>query len=132
MSKTFLGKGHLFEVRTGQWKLCPVPNWILRSAAELGKKNRVGSSSSGMVQRGAWLSYSWAQEEGREFITSSWKTSFSWLRERKGGYSNKGVCSNINSQMIKPHGFGRTAGDLCRQAGDTVGKGSAVQILQLC
>lgn len=26
VAKIFLGKGHLFEVRTGQWKLLPAPD----------------------------------------------------------------------------------------------------------
>lgn len=34
--------------------------------------------------------------------------------------------------MMKPHGLGRAARDLCRQAGDTLSKGSAAQILELC
>lgn len=100
MPKIFLGKEHLFEVRTGQWKLVGTPVWGPRIC---NPKNRVGCSSSGMVQRGAWLSYSWAQEEGGQFFTSSGKICFykanyglGWCRERKGRYSNKGVCCNIN------------------------------------
>lgn len=34
--------------------------------------------------------------------------------------------------MIKAHGCWQSTHDLCRQAGDTVRKGSAVQAPQLC
>lgn len=99
------------KLRQVSGNLCLPQTGILRLAAQLGRRNRVGYSS-GMVQKGAWLSYSWALEEGREFFTGSWKLAFPRQSVALAGSGRGGeaipikeFCSNTNYPDDKSPGL---------------------------